>query len=141
MLPGAAVTSVAGLVTAYFYFLLFGFAGLLLLPTFSRSAVFAVDQLARTQASPDDITEFAASVEELAEGEPTRSANLESVFHPIPCVARRAKSLVNREQHDGPAWHTARMALFCAWAFGGPLSRSVHCNIGRPDLWVFLPAD
>jgi hypothetical protein len=140
-LPGAAVTSVAGLVTAYFYFSLFGFAGLLILPTFSRRAVMAVDRLATHSAAASEIGELASSLEELAEGEPSRSASLESVFHPIPCVDRRAKALATREQHTGPAWHVARMALFCAWAFGGPLSRSVHCNIGRPDLWVFLPAD
>ena len=129
------------LVTTFFYFSLLEFAGLLLLPTFSRHAVLAVDQLAKANATPEEITQLATAVDELAEGEPSRSPRVESVFHPIPCVERRAESLTTRRRLNGPAWHVARMALFCAWAFGGPLSRSVHCNIGRPELWVFLPAD
>lgn len=39
------------------------------------------------------------------------------------------------------AWHAARMALYLSWAGPGWLSRAVHCNCGRPQLWVMLPGD
>ncbi len=34
-----------------------------------------------------------------------------------------------------------RMMLFLSWAGLGGLARAVHCNIGRPSLWVMLPCD
>ncbi|WP_146526280.1 hypothetical protein [Novipirellula artificiosorum] len=39
------------------------------------------------------------------------------------------------------AWHAARMTLFVSWACMGMLVRAVHCNVGRPELWVMLPTD
>ena len=38
-------------------------------------------------------------------------------------------------------WNTARTALFLSWASLGLLSRAVHCNCGRPALWVLFPGD
>jgi hypothetical protein len=33
------------------------------------------------------------------------------------------------------------MMLYLSWAGIGGLSRAVHCNVGRPPLWVLLPGD
>ncbi len=38
-------------------------------------------------------------------------------------------------------WNVARTTLFLSWACGGFLARAVHCNIGRPELWVLFPTD
>lgn len=35
----------------------------------------------------------------------------------------------------------AGLALFLSWGTLGLLSRAVHCNAGRPELWVLLSAD
>lgn len=40
------------------------------------------------------------------------------------------------------AWDapTARVALFLSWSRLGMLSRAVHCNGGRPQLWALRRA-
>jgi len=43
--------------------------------------------------------------------------------------------------HGWAAWHAARTALYLSWAGVGLLGRAVHCNLGRPEVWVFLPSD
>jgi hypothetical protein len=35
----------------------------------------------------------------------------------------------------------ARTALPMSWCCLGLLGRAVHCNAGRPELWVLLPTD
>jgi hypothetical protein len=35
----------------------------------------------------------------------------------------------------------ARHALYLAWGALSPLARAVHCNVGRPALWVVWPGD
>jgi hypothetical protein len=66
---------------------------------------------------------------------------VETVFHPIPALRRRIARLEEGRASEGGAWHAARMALFLSWASFGLLGRAVHCNCGRPELWVLLPAD
>jgi hypothetical protein len=39
------------------------------------------------------------------------------------------------------AHHLARHALWLSWGACTPLSRVVHCNVGRPALWAMLPGD
>ncbi len=139
MLPTGGATSVASLTTSYLYFLLLSFIGLLTLPILSRRGVFEVDRQTLKHAALDDLRRLATEVDRLTDDEPERSRVLESVFHPIPCVQRRMEALSKSTVRG--AWNAARMTLFLSWAFGGPLARAVHCNIGRPDLWVFLPTD
>jgi hypothetical protein len=35
----------------------------------------------------------------------------------------------------------ARHALWLGWGTLSPISRAVHCNVGRPALWAMLPGD
>jgi hypothetical protein len=63
------------------------------------------------------------------------------VFHPVPCVRRRVAELSLRLRSIRGYWNVARLTLFLSWPCGGFLSRAVHCNIGRPELWVLLPTD
>lgn len=139
-LPGGGSDSLVSLACSFLYYSLLSFGGLLLLPVLSRRAVFTADRLAADRCGPAVVKQLAACADQVPEAEPTRSARRESVFHPVPSSQRRVAAL-NSGSAAGGFWNIARTALYCSWAFGGPLSRSVHCNIGRPDLWVLLPTD
>jgi len=143
LLPGAGVTSVAELVTTALGFTLWTFAGLLILPTPSRLATQAAD--ARIALGPVEsarLVEAVRSLDQLNEDEPERSAGLESIFHPVPSVATRRRALQEPRAVTGrTAWHLARTALYLSHVGLSLLPRVVHCNAGRPELWVYLPAD
>jgi len=137
----AAINSVADLVTVYLWFLLFSFAGLLILPVVNRRSVFALDQHFAKTHGQIVLREAIADVDRLTDQEPSRSPSVESVFQPIPCPERRSSALASSGVANVTAWNVARMALFLSWAFGGPLARAVHCNVGRPELWAMMPVD
>ena len=79
----------------------------------------------------------------MQDDEPDRSAQLESIFHPIPSVRRRIRALTSPQRSDpaGGAWNLARTALYLSHTGLSLLPRAVHCNVGRPELWVYLPTD
>ncbi len=143
LLPGAGVTSVAELATTALGFTLWTFAGLLILPTPSRLATQAAD--ARIALGPEEsarLVEAVRSLDHLNEDEPERSAGLESIFHPVPSVATRRRALQEPRAVTGrTAWHLARTALYLSHVGLSLLPRVVHCNAGRPELWVYMPAD
>ncbi len=121
------------------------FVGLLVLPTPSRLAVYRAD-LAALAAGADRIA-LGAGLRELErdqDDERERSKGVETIFHPVPASAHR-QAVMAGEREPGPAavaaWHAARVALFLSWAGFGLLGRAVHCNVGRPEVWVFLPSD
>ncbi|ADI13398.1 hypothetical protein [Truepera radiovictrix] len=136
---------VAGLVSLSLWSTLWAFIGLLLLPTPSRVGVFAADRYA-LEAGVDRAALASALVrlERDQDDEPSRPKGVETIFHPIPATQRRLAALAASgpapAEHWAP-WHPARLALFLAWANLSLLSRAVHCNIGRPEVWVFLPSD
>lgn len=139
MLPGASVANVAGFVTLLCGFTLWSFLGLLTLPTISRKASSMVDtKLVEKEVSFDLIMRTASSMDRLQDDEPERPTFVETIFHPVPSVRRRKQHQVVKGL---VAWNVARTALFFSWSCLGFLSRSVHCNIGRPDLWLMLPTD
>lgn len=141
LLSGGAIVSVANLVTAFLWFLLLSFLGLLLLPALNRQSVFALDHYVAAHVSTVELQEAIREIDELTEQDPTRSASAESIFQPIPCPERRLLSLAKEGSQHVIAWNVARTALYLSWAFGGPLARAVHCNVGRPELWALLPSD
>lgn len=141
VLSGASIRSVADLMTIFLWFLLFSFVGLLLLPALNRRSVFALDRHLVSASDSSQLQQAIAELDDLTERDPARSAPAESVFQPIPCPDRRLRSLAEAGSHHVVAWNVARTALFLSWAFGGPLARAVHCNVGRPELWALLPAD
>jgi hypothetical protein len=136
-IAGAPATA-AALVTFSAAMTLWAFASVLLLPTASRRAVFAADAAVRDLRLHDAIV----PLDRWQDDEPARSALVETVFHPVP--AREAR-LARLEAAPVPSafamHHLARHALFLAWGAMTPLSRAVHCNVGRPALWVMLPGD
>lgn len=141
LLSGGAIVSVANLVTAFLWFLLLSFAGLLLLPALNRQSVFALDHYVAAHVSTVELKEAIYEIDEITEQDPTRSASAESVFQPIPCPERRLLSRAKEGPQHVIAWNVARTTLYLSWAFGGPLARAVHCNVGRPELWAMLPSD
>jgi hypothetical protein len=139
LLPQAELTSVAGLVTIVCGFTLWSFVGLLTLPTLSRNASLRIDQeLVRHGMPAELISNTALAVDRLQDDEPQRPRWVETIFHPVPSVSAR-----NSQNTIGgiAAWNVARTALFFSWACLGILSRAVHCNVGRPELWAMLPTD
>lgn len=147
---GVDLTAVAGIVSAALWMTLWSFLGALLLPSLSRPAVYAADRLAREAGTdPDALVAAMQRLDQLQDDEPRRPVGVETVFHPIPALQRRIDRLeagssggtdAGHAARSG-AWHAARMALFFSSASFGLLGRAVHCNCGRPELWVLLPAD
>jgi hypothetical protein len=146
LIPGAGVTTVAGLLTAALGFTVWSFVGLLVLPSVSRPGVFEADAFALRRGVRRDLLERTASeIDKLQDDEPARPPLVEMIFHPIPSVGSRAARLADGAATGAAeplgAWQAARVALFLSWACLGFLSRAVHCNSGRPELWVMLPGD
>ena len=141
VVSGGVVQSVADLVNVFLWFLLLSFIGLLVLPTFNRRGVFALDHQLATTYSTVELQKAILDLDSLTEQDPNRSASAESVFQPIPCPERRNRALASGQAPAAGPWNVARTALFLSWAFGGPLARAVHCNVGRPELWAILPTD
>lgn len=141
LLPGAGVETAIEWLRTGLAFTLWSFLGVLLLPTLSRRGVFEVDQQARRRGLPStDFSENVRRLDALQDDEPQRAAGVETIFHPIPSVQNRIAAFGAAQPVTG-AWNAARYALFLSWPCGGWLNRAVHCNVGRPELWVFLPVE
>jgi hypothetical protein len=157
-LSAADVATAAGLATVAAGMTLWAFLGVLVLPTPSRAAVYALDAATprpgATQAS--DAAALSAAIERLdrwQDDEARRSPGVETVFHPVPArSARLARLALLAEGAAGAeaaaarraataAHHVARHALWLGWGTFSPLARAVHCNVGRPALWAMLPGD
>lgn len=136
---GSLAGTSGGVLTFAAVFTLWSFIGLLFLPTLSRRASIAVDQrLVRGGVDPADLSALAAALDAMQDGEPSRPKWIERVFHPIPNVTSR-----NREPTSArlQAWDVARTSAFLGLSGLSPLGRAVHCNSGRPSLWIYLPLD
>ena len=129
-----------GTIAFSLWFTLWSFVGLLLLPTFSRRGVIEVDELAHAEGCASEAFCTATRVlNDLQDGETDRSSLVETVFHPIPSVRNR---FAGPRIHGGIGfWDAARTAVYLGMAGLSLLGRAVHCNCGRPSLWVFLPTD
>lgn len=152
LLPGAGFDSAAALLVTASGTTLWGFLGLLTLPTVSRRAVHALDRATAAVmdqevpgAGSDLVANLVQRLDADQEDELQRTVVVETIFHPVPTPTRRVAHLSEHPMHGrAPAegcWRVARMALFTSWASLSPLSRAVHCNIGRPELWALLPGD
>ena len=134
------MASVAELVTTCCGFTCWAFLGLLVLPTISRQASFRVDQqVLQRGIDAGALDGMISALDRLQDDEPQRPALVETIFHPVPSVERRRSLPPSYRQL--PTWHAARMMLFLSWSCLGLLSRAVHCNAGRPELWTMLPTD
>jgi hypothetical protein len=138
--PGAGYSGTDAYLQLVFGFTIWSFAGLLLLPSLSRPAVFAADRFATAKGIR--WADAARQLDRLQDDEPARSKWVERIFHPIPALSTRlADHSVSGQGSGSGAWQGARLALYLSWSVPGLLARSVHCNVGRPDLWVLFPGD
>lgn len=116
----------------------FHFLGLLILPTPTRNMTIYVDR--RMKEEPDQSDNFESWVQQfsdLTDGEKSRHPWIEKIFHPLPSVQSRLAG----SPSPWAAWNATRTMLFLSIFTGGLLSRAVHCNVGRPDLWIIAPTD
>ena len=116
---------------------LWAFASLLVLPTLSRRAVFAADHAA-TGPGHDPrawITRFPALVGE----DGSADAAVQAIFYPVPSAETRLRQMAHPST-GFVSGNLARSNLYYSWATFTLLGRAVHCNVGRPALWVFPPS-
>jgi hypothetical protein len=146
VLAGAPLMGEAeGVIRMALFFTLWSFLGLLTLPTVSRRAVVEIDR--RLRASATDVGAIDAMVsrlDALQDGEPERPGFVEAIFHPVPSVRNRLGAPEgdrSRGAQSRGAWNAARTSVYLSAAGVGLLGRAVHCNCGRPALWVYLPTD
>jgi len=148
--PRADLVTAAGFITTMAWFTLWSFVGVLVLPTVSRAAVFTADRWTRRSHDAASVAAVIRQLDAWQDDEPERGEKVETIFHPVPSRASRLRALdvAGPETSAAPvmasasgAWHATRMMLFLSWAGLGGLARAVHCNIGRPSLWVMLPGD
>ena len=130
----------AGTIELSLWFTLWSFVGLLTLPTLSRRGVAEVDERLLSEGHPREAVEKAVRLlDDLQDGERDRPPLIETIFHPVPSVNQR---LHGPHAHGAIGyWDAARTSVYLSLAGLGLLGRAVHCNCGRPALWVFLPAD
>lgn len=142
---GAEIGTAAGMLTLAAGMTLWAFLGVLLLPTPSRAAVLAVDAAAAREVGAAVMQDAIERLDRWQDDEPKRSAGVETIFHPVPSRFAREANLAAATQQNGVtadhAHHVARHALWLGWATLSPISRAVHCNVGRPALWAMLPGD
>lgn len=114
---------------------LWAFVGLLVLPALSRSAVYAADRAAADAGL--DSAAWITHFPDLTGEDGSANAAAQTIFYPIPSVKMRLRST-----DDAPLMlgSLARNNLYYSWATLTLLGRAVHCNVGRPALWVFPPS-
>jgi hypothetical protein len=116
---------------------LWTFASLLVLPALSRKAVLAADRAAADSghAVRAWIERFPKIVGE--DGSP--NASVQAIFYPVPSAGMRLRQLAQPFTGFIPG-NLARNNLYYSLATFTLLGRAVHCNVGRPALWVFPPS-
>lgn len=142
----ADVATAAGVLTMAAGMTLWAFVGVLVLPTPSRAAVFAIDQAAARNVGTKAVQDAIERLDCWQDDEERRSAGVETIFHPVPSRSARVARLRHTEDQASSlshlhAHHLARHALWLGWGTLSPISRAVHCNVGRPALWAMLPGD
>jgi len=115
---------------------LWAFGSLLILPAWSGQVVFASDRAAADSGLDPRpwISHFANLVGE----DGSSNSGVQKIFYPIPSKGMRMRALESPQSGFIPG-NLARSNLYYSWATLTPLGRAVHCNVGRPVLWVFPP--
>ncbi len=117
---------------------LWGFFGLLVLPSFSRASVFGADRAAAARGF--DVEGWIHAFPSITGEDGNTKKLVQRVFYPIPSAEERLRGLT-RETRLPILGNVARTNLFLSLATLTILGRCVHCNAGRPELWVFPPTD
>jgi hypothetical protein len=116
---------------------LWSFLGLLVLPSLGRASVFAADRAVASAGL--DPSRWIRRLPAITGEDGNDRRWVETIFYPIPSAARRLNSLGSPVR--GPILgDLARSQLYYSLAGLTLLGRAVHCNVGRPALWVFPPS-
>lgn len=116
---------------------LWAFVSLLVLPALSRKTVFAADRAAAD--SGHDPRAWISRFPELVGEDGSPNAAVQAIFYPVPSAEMRLHQL--SQPTAGIVFgNLARSNLYYSGATGTLLGRAVHCNVGRPALWVFPPS-
>ena len=116
---------------------LWAFVGLLVLPSLSRSAVYAADRAAADSGL--DARAWITRFPELVGEDGSSITAVQTIFYPVPSAKMRLRQLEQASSSFVPG-NLARSNLYYSWATLTLLGRAVHCNVGRPALWVFPPS-
>ena len=110
------------------------------MPTLSRRGVIEIDERVQSEGYTSLLMRANTErLDRLQDGEPMRPSLVETIFHPVPSVENRLEG--PRSHKVVGFWDAARTSIYLSVAGIGLLGRAVHCNCGRPALWVFLPTD
>ncbi len=115
---------------------LWTFVSLLVLPVLGRGTVFAADRAAADAGL--DPSGWIRLFPKLTGEDGNSRASLQNIFYPIPSAELRLRSL-GESRRELVLGTVARGNLYYSMAGLTLLGRSVHCNVGRPGLWVFPP--
>lgn len=116
---------------------IWSFLALIIMPRLSHSTVYTIDYLANKYDSVK-LKKWIYNFAELIDENGDKNKLVQSVFYPIPSVDSRINSL--KSSSSFCFGNIARQNLFLSWGVFNLSCRSVHCNIGRPVLWVFPPS-
>ena len=140
--------SFADHLTMIFSYTLWCFLGTLVLPSLSKTAIFRADKQVVTPENKNHLIKLMTQLDQWQDDEPSRSVWIERIFHPLASVESRTLALEAVHYSDKTpsiglfeGWNIARTSLYLSWAGFSLLHRSVHCNVGRPQLWVLLPTE
>jgi hypothetical protein len=140
LVPTVDLGTASGTIQFSLWFSLWSFLGLLTLPTLSRRGVIEIDERVQSEGYPVSLMRTVTErLDRLQDGEPARPTLVETIFHPVPSVENRLEG--PRSHQVTGYWDAARTSIYISAAGVGLLGRAVHCNCGRPSLWVFLPTD
>ena len=115
------------------------FISLILLTRLSHNSVYACDAIAKNENKSlliKWIKHFPDIVGENGHQNPLKQA----VFYPIPSIKSRLDALKTNRIGTINLGNLTRRNLYLSWGVFNLSARSVHCNVGRPLLWVLPPS-
>ena len=118
---------------------LWSFIGLLILPSLSHSSVYAADR-ASYQKKPKKTEDFINKFPDIVGENGHNNPRIQKIFYPIPNSKARLEKLNETSCSKLVLGSLSRTNLFLSWACLNLTARSVHCNFGRPLLWIYPPA-
>ena len=115
------------------------FLSLILLTRLSHNSVYECDAIAKNENKSlliKWIKHFPDIVGENGHQNPLKQA----IFYPIPSIKSRLYALKTNRIGTINFGNLTRRNLFLSWGVFNLSARSVHCNVGRPLLWVLPPS-
>ena len=115
------------------------FISLILLTRLSHNSVYACDAIAKNGDKSlliKWIKHYPSIVDENGHQNPLKQA----IFYPVPSIKSRLDALKTNNFGSFNFGNLTRRNFFLSWGVFNLSARSVHCNVGRPLLWVLPPS-